>query len=224
MRLTMGANDGVGLARPRQRRAVGIGQVNVLHPRILLVRPLALANLVSELRRPALRQRVGLAAQAAQPLLQDGAVPDVVQVELAAAPEDVDAVAAAGDVLVVKRLVQVADKVNDKLGGLRATPRGQRGVVDLLGVVGERGDDAAALFAVALQIYVARVWRLVVRINKVKGAGKLAPFRVADGVGPAGDGREVIVVGTLQKLLEIGFGGVCDEVASYVGRGDVPKT
>ena len=220
----MGANNGVGLARPRQRRAVGIGQIDVLDPRILLARPLALANLVGELRRPALRQRVGLAAQAAQPLFQDGAVPDVVQVELATAPEDVDAVAAAGDVLVVQRLVQVADKVDDKLGGLGAAPRGQRGVVDLLGVVGERRDDAAALLAVALQIHVARVRRLVVRVNKVKGAGKLAPFRVADGVGPAGYGGEVVIIGALEKLFEIGFSGVGDEVASNVSRGDVSKT
>lgn len=220
----MRADDGVGLARPRQRRAVGVGQANVLDPRRPLVGPFPLANLAGELRRPAPRQRVRPAAQAAQPLLQDGAVPDVVQVELAAAPADVDAVAAAGRVLVVQRLVQVADKVDDKLGRLRAAPGRQRRVVRLRRVVGQRRHDAAARLAVARQVHVARARRLVVRVDEVKRAGELAPFRVADGVGPAGDGREVVVVAALEEVLEVGLGRVGDEVAGNVGRGDVSKT
>lgn len=146
------------------------------------------------------------------------------QVVLAAVPEDVDAVAALGDVLVVQRLVQVADKVDDKLGGLRAAPGGQRAVDGLLGVVGQGRDDAAGALAVALEVYGARVRGRVVRVDKVKGAGEAAPFGVADRVGPAGDGREVVVVGALEEVLEMGLCGVGDEVAGNVGRGDMAQT
>lgn len=76
----------------------------------------------------------------------------MVQVKLLSVPEHVDAVAAPRDVLVVQRLVQVADEVNDKLGGLRAAPGRQVGVKHLLRVVGQRRDDAAGGLAVALQV------------------------------------------------------------------------
>ena len=46
----------------------------------------------------------------------------MMQVVLLVIPEDVDAVASPRDVLVVQRLVEVTDEMDDKLGGLRTAP------------------------------------------------------------------------------------------------------
>lgn len=148
----------------------------------------------------------------------------MVQVILAAIPQHVDAVAAPSDVLVVQRLVQVADEVDDELGGLGAQPGGQLRVERLLGVVGEGADDAARLLAVALVVDVARGGRVVVGVDEVERLGEAAPARVADRVGPGRDLGEVVGLVAAEELFEVGLSRVGDEVAREVGCRDVSET
>ena len=117
----------------------------------------------------------------------------MVQVELLAIPPDIDAVSASRNVLVVQRLMQVADEMDNELGSLSTAPGGQRVVRSLLRVVGQGVDDAARLLAVALEVDVARQRRVIVRIDEVECLGELTPFGVSDGVGPRGDLGEVVV-------------------------------
>jgi hypothetical protein len=58
------------------------------------------------------------------------------QIEVSPIPQDVDAVSTSCDILVMQRLVQVTNKVNDKLGCLRSAPCRQGRVDRLFGVVG----------------------------------------------------------------------------------------
>lgn len=148
----------------------------------------------------------------------------MVQVVVSSIPLDVDAVSAPRNVLVVQRLVQVADEVDDELGRLGAPPRRQRGIERLLGVVGQRGDDAARLLAVALKVDVARLGRVVVRVDEVERAREPAPFRVSDRIGPAGYLGHVVGLIAAQELLQVGLGRVGDEVAGNVGGRDVAET
>lgn len=59
---------------------------------------------------------------ATNPLLCNRTVPDMVEVVVAPIPFDVDAVASSLHVLVVQRLMQIADEVNNKLGSLHSLP------------------------------------------------------------------------------------------------------
>lgn len=110
----------------------------------------------------------------------------MMQIKRLPIPQYVYPVPSQGNVFVVQRLMQVTDKVDDKLGGLSATPGGERRVQRLLGVVGQGGDDASIGFAIALEVDIARVRWAVVRVNEVEVLGEPAPFCVADGIGPRG--------------------------------------
>lgn len=134
------------------------------------------------------------------------------QVVLLVIPEDVDAVASPRDVLDVQRLMEVADEMDYKLGSLGTAPWWQDRVKGLLGVVGQRGDDAARGFAVALQVDVARLGRVVVGVDEVKVLCEVAPFGVADGICPACNLGEVVGLVVAQELLQVRLGGVGDEV------------
>ena len=223
MRLTMRANEGIALPGPSHGGANDVVKLQVLEPDVALVSELAVGDLDGELVGPAEGHGVGAAVGAAEPLLGDGAVPDVVEVEVAAVEADVDAVAAAGDVLVVQGLVQVGDEVDDELGGLGAQPVRQVRVERLGGVVSQGADDAAVGLAVAVEVDVAVVRRAVVGVDEVEVLGEAAPARVADGVGPAGDARQVVGLVAPEQLLEVRLGGVGDEVAGDVGGGDVSE-
>lgn len=221
--LTVRAHQGVGLPGPGHGSGDGVGKVEARQPLVALSGKLAVGDVEGQLVGPALGERIGLAAQAAYPLFDNGRVPDVVQVELAGVPEDVDGVAAEGDVFVVQRLVQVADKVDDKLGGLGAAPGGEGGFEGLARVVCEGVDDAARGLAVALKVDAAGARRVVVGVDEVKGLCEAAPFGVADRVGPAGDASEVVVAVGAEELLQVGLGRAGDEAAGEVGGGDVAE-
>lgn len=64
MWLTVRADERIGFARPRQRRAVGVVDIQILQPAVPFVGKLAVHNLLIQVRGPALRQAVGLAVQA----------------------------------------------------------------------------------------------------------------------------------------------------------------
>lgn len=220
----MGADEGVSLPRPSQSGADGVIKVEVLQPSLLLLGEASIGDLDGKLPGPVASKLKGVAVQTAQQLLGNGAIPDVVEVELAAVKQDMDAVAALRDVLVVQRLVEVADKVHDKLGGLVALPERQAGLDRLLGVVCEGGDDAAVVLAVALKVDVALLGRAVVGVDEVERLCVPAPVGVADRVGPAGYLGDVVGALVVEQLLEVSFCRVGDEVAGEVGGGDVTKT
>lgn len=164
-----------------------------------------------------------LPPHAADPPLRNTRVPHVVQVQLTALPEHVNAISPARDILVVQWLVDVADKVHDELGGLGAQPRGDGRVGDLGGVILDGGDDAALLLAVAVQVDGARVRRRVLGVDEVEDAGEVAPLCVPDGVGPGRDVGEVVAGVVAQERLEVRLGLWLDEVGGDVGDGDVPE-
>lgn len=100
-------------------------------------------------------------------------VPDGVEVGVLAVVDDIDTIAAGLEVLAVQRLADVADEVNDHLGGNLTISRAELGVCHARGVVGNGAHDAAIL-AVTVQIHAARRRRVVLSINVVVARGKLA--------------------------------------------------
>lgn len=218
---------GIGLGGPRHRGRHRIRQVGRSQPPDPVRGIFPLINLARQRVRPALGLRVGpAAAHAAHELLGDARVPHVVQVEAAAVEQHVDAVAPALHVLRVQRLVDVADEVDDELGGDGALPgrEGAVGVEQARGVVVQGADDAAAVFfAVALEVDAAVLGRRVLGVDEVEVGGEAAPFGVADRVGPGGDAGEVVGCVVAQERLEVGCGGGRDEVAGEVADRDVSE-
>lgn len=160
----------------------------------------------------------------ANPLLGNGAVPDVMQVVVTPIPLNVNAVPSQRNILVMQRLVKVTDEVYHELDSLSPPPVWQLRVKQLLSVVSQRADDAPGLFAVALEIDVAVLGWAVVGVNEVEVLCETAPARVADGVGPSRHAGHVVVLIILEQVLEEGFGRVRDEVAGDEGGGNVPET
>lgn len=226
---TMRADVGVALAGPGQGGGGRVGQVEVVEPVLAGVVEAAGADGGGEVVGPAAGGGVGRALArrhaAADELLGDAGVPDVVQVEVGAVEEDADAVAAAGDVLGVQRLVDVADEVDDELGGLLAVDGAQLagGVDQPRGVVVQGGDDAALGLAVARQVDVAARRRAVLGVDEVEGPREVAPLGVADAVGPRGHAGEVVVGLVVQQRLEVGRRVGGHKAAGDVGDGDVAK-
>lgn len=60
-------------------------------------------------------------------------------------------------------------------------------------------------------------------VDEVKGARKPAPFGITDRIGPAGDGRQIVVISALQEIFEVGFSSVGNEMSRYVSSGDVAE-
>lgn len=139
-------------------------------------------------------------------------------------PIHIDAVATPRDVLDVQRLVDVADEVDDELGGLVPPPGPQSRIEQLRGVVLERAHDAAVGLAVALEVDAAIRGRAVLGVDEVEVLGEAAPFRVPDAVGPRGDAGEVVLGVVAQQRLEVGRRVLPDEITGDVGDGDVPQT
>lgn len=214
--LTMRANICIPLPRPTQPSPNHILEVQSHQPLLPLCRKLPSLNLARQLPRPLQRAHIRLPPPphpAPNPPLGNTRVPHVVQVQLAPLPQHMDAIAAAGDVLIVQRLVDVADKVHDELGGLRAQPRGQVRVEHLRRVVLDGRHDAALGFAVAREVDGARVRGRVFGVDEVEGPRVVRPLGVADGVGPGRDVGEVVGRVVAEEGLEV----VCclrlDEVA-----------
>lgn len=139
-------------------------------------------------------------------------------------PIHMDAVAASSDVLDVQRLVDIADEVDDELGGLVPAPGPQFRIEQLRGVVLERAHDAAVGLAVALEVDAAVRGRAVLGVDEVEVLAEAAPSRVPDAVGPRGDAGEVVLGVVAQQGLEIRRRVLPDEIAGDVGDGDVAET
>lgn len=220
----MGADIGVALPRPSQRRALRVVDISTLQPPVLLQRELPALDLRGQLLRPPLRNLERLAPPpTVHEHLSNRTVPHAVKVHVGAAPLHVYPIAAPRDVLVVQRLVQVPDEVHDELGGQVPVAEREGRVERLEGVVGEGGDDAACVFAVARKVDVAGEGRVVFRVDEVEGLGEAAPLGVPDRVGPRGDVGEVVRRVVIEDVLEVGLGRVGDEVRREVGRRDVPE-
>lgn len=223
MSLTMSAHIRVALTSPAQCRVDGISKVDTVQPGLALRGKGTSLDLGRELVRPGAGLGERLPAHASDPPLGDARVPDVVQVELGAGPADVDAVAAAGDVLDVQGLVDVADEVDDELGGLGAQPGRQLRVEDLRGVVLDGGDDAALVLAVAVHVDGAAARGRVFGVDEVEDARVVAPLGVADRVGPGRDVGEVVPGIITEEGLEVRLGLRLDEAACQVGDGNVTE-
>lgn len=179
----MRANISIPLPRPAQRSPNHILKVQPHQPLLPLGRKLATLNLPRQLARPLKRAHIRLPPPPhppANPPLGNTRVPHMVQVQLAALPQHVDAVPAARDILVMQRLVDVTDKVHDELGGLGAQPRGELRVEHLRRVVLDGRHDAALGLAVTGEVDGARVRRGVFGVDEVEGACVVRPLRVAD--------------------------------------------
>lgn len=146
------------------------------------------------------------------------------EIHLRAMPQHMYPIPTPCHILVMQRLVQVANKVNNKLGRNIPVAPPQRGIERLLGIVRKRCDDAAGLLAIALEVDVARSGRVVLGVDEVEGFGEAAPAGVADGIGPGGDVGHVVGGFVVEEVFEVGFGGVGDEFGGEVGGGDVTQT
>lgn len=80
-----------------------------------------------------------------------------------------DAVPARLERLIVQRLCDIADEVDDELDRLSGVGGGQLPVARALRVVGDGGDDAAGRAAVACEVDVAGRGWIVFCINEVEG-------------------------------------------------------
>jgi hypothetical protein len=104
-----GAYNGIRLSCPNQRRRDGVAQICPLEPAARHGLEAAGPDLLGQALGPALGVFQPVPAH---DLLGDAGVPDVVKVGVRAPESDVDAVAAAVDVLGVERLVHVADELD----------------------------------------------------------------------------------------------------------------
>lgn len=176
----MGADEGITLARPSQGSVDSVWKLEVLQPPVLLLGKLTVADLDGKLLGPFPRNLKRVTAWSAEELLGNAGIPDVMKVECAAVKLDQNAISAPCDVLVMKGLVHVADEMHDELGRLVPLPVWQLLIEELIGIVGESGDDAALVLAVALKVDIARVRRIVVGIDEVEVLGVTTPIGVAD--------------------------------------------
>src|SRR5687767_11968578 len=147
--LTVGTNKRICLPRPSHGSLHRFAKVHLAEPFVLLLRELAVRNLNDKLVRPLRSNRVWLSTRSTNPLLGDGAVPDMVQVVVSPIPLHVNPISTTLNVLVMQWLVQIFDEMQNKLRCLHAPPRRELGVESLGCIVCEGSDDAAVVLAVA---------------------------------------------------------------------------
>lgn len=220
----MTADISVRLICPNHRAGNGIINVQTVCPELALGRVLSILDLRGEVCSPGMSPNIWLPAVSAQHLLGDARVPDVVQIQLCVLPFHVDAVAALGNVLRVQRLMNVADKVNDKLGGLGTAPGVEIAVQQLGGVVLDGADNASVLLAVPLKVDAAISGRRVLCVDKMEILSKAAPSGIPDAIRPRRDAGEIVLGIVAQEVLEISSRLVLDKVAGKVGDGNVTQT
>lgn len=158
------------------------------------------------------------------------------QVRVDAAKDDGDAVAAARDARDVHGLSNVLGKVGDILDslgalcGLGAVAAGELAhlcvahtALEDLRLVGEGADDAAALGAVAVEVDVAELGRVVGAVDPVPVCRVAALAGAAVLIGPGGDAAEAAAGLGLEELgedllglgLEELFRGVADLLVDW---------
>jgi hypothetical protein len=220
----MGANIGIGLIRPLHRGGDGIIEVQAICPVLAFSSEFSLLDLGGEIRGPGVCGDVWFPAVAAQHLLGDAGIPHVVQIQLCVLPLYMDSIAPLSNVLRVQRLVDVADEVDDELGGLVAPPRVQAAVQQLGGVVLDRTHDASVLLAIPVKVDTAVGRRRVLGVDEVEVLGEAAPFRIADAVCPRRNASEVVLSIVPQQILEISRRVILDKVARDISNSDMAQT
>lgn len=220
----MGTDKRICLSRPSHGSLHGITEVHLTQPLVLFLCELAICDLYDQLVRPLRSDRKRLPTHSTDPFLCDRAVPDVVEVEIPSIPLHIYSVAATLYILVMQRLVQIFDKVQNKLGSLHAPPRRKLGVKGLSRVVGEGGHDAAVILAITLEVDVAGLGGVVVSVDKVEVLGEATPFCVTNRIGPGSNLGEIVVVVVSEQLLEVSLSCVLDKVACDKCSCDVAKT
>ncbi len=139
-------------------------------------------------------------------------------------PVHMNAVAALSDVFDMQRLVDVSNKMNDKLSGLVPPPRPQFRIQKLRSVVLKRADNAAISFTIPNEVDAAIRRRVIFGVDKVEVLAEATPFGVPDAVGPRRNTGEVVLRVVAQQLLEIGRRALLDEVARDIRDRDMTQT
>jgi hypothetical protein len=124
----MSANERISLSGPGKCRVNWFLKVQVLQPGLFRICKLAICNLNSKLVGPVAGQLRRVAVKAAQQLLGNRAVPDVVEIEVFTIKDHRQPIASLFNIFVMQRLVEIADKMDNELGGLVAPPEGQLGL------------------------------------------------------------------------------------------------
>lgn len=210
--LTVRTDKCVAFPCPCQRRRSRIINVDVFQPTFPLLGEFTLSDLDGKLVRPPPGVVVRFPPISPNQPLGNSTVPDIMEIESAAVPQHGDAVSAPGDVLVVQRLVDVPDKVDNEARGLVALPSRQLRVEEALRIVRQGRDDAAFGLAVPGEVDAAVRRGFVLGVDEVKGAREAAPAGVTDGVGPGGHFAEIIARLIAKEVLKERFGRVGDEV------------
>ena len=139
------------------------------------------------------------------------------QIHLGPSPPHMNTITTPGYVLVMQRLVQVADKMYHKLGRDIPLPERQLWVQRLQRVVRQRRHHAPRILTITLEVDVAPERRVILCVDEVECLGETPPLGVADGVGPGGDVGHVVIGLVVEDVLEVGFCSVGDEVRGEVG-------
>lgn len=134
-----------------------------------------------------------------------------------------DTVPASCHIFVVQGLVNIAHKMNDKLGCLCTQPPGHGRVENLRSVVLDGCHNTTLFLAVAVKINRTIVRRVILGIDEMEDTREVAPFCVPNGVGPSGDASQVILVIISEKGLEVMCRLRLDEVAGDVGDSDMTE-
>lgn len=222
----MRTNIRITLVSPTHRASQRILQIHPFQPAPLYTRKLAtISDVLDETIRPDLRIMVRNPMNPTEQLRCDTRIPHMMQIQLNPVEQDMNPIAAPRHILRVQRLVDIAQEVNHKLGSLVPSPQGQAHVEHLIRVVLDDQHDAARLLlAVTLEIDAAGMGRGVVRVNEVEVLGEVAPFCVADCVGPGCDAGHIRGRGVAEEVLHVGLGRGGDEGCGDVGYCDVPET
>ncbi|CRK35222.1 hypothetical protein BN1723_014972 [Verticillium longisporum] len=134
------------------RRAHDIVEVNRLQPLGLLISELASLDLLCKSISPSLGVVIWSPPRSADELLSNGAIPNVMQVELLSLPQHVDTITSPRDVFIMQRLVDVTDEMHDEAGRLVTLPCAQLRIQRPLRVVGKCRYNTAFFLAVAVEL------------------------------------------------------------------------
>ena len=173
-------------------------------PGSALVLELAVDDLVCQLIRPVLS--IGIVPSLPHTpdhLLGNAGIPHMVEVVVGVVEQDLYTISTACHILIVQRLMDISDEVDDELGGLAAPPRWERGIKGLQSIVLQGADDATLLFAVSLEVNIAVSGRVIVRVDEVEGTSEPSPFRVADRIGPGRYAGEVMFCVVSEEILKV---------------------
>ncbi len=193
-------------------------------PGSALVLELAVDDLVCQLVGPVLS--IGIVPplpHTTDHLLGNAGIPHMVEVVVRVVEQDLDTISAACHILVVQRLMDIPDEVDDELSRLVAPPGWERGIKDLQSIVLQSADNATLLLAVPLEVDIAVCGGVVVRVDEVEGTSESSPFRVADRIGPGRYAGEVVFCVVSEEILKVRGRLVRHEIGRDVRDRDMPE-